>query len=744
MLRGFSFGFIDVIGCEHNCPCQCCVEAHSHAERGQNNQLETLKGVDLFASGLQRGKEYTPEDLDEMVYNFNRYQRPGLQKAYMEVPGVLGHEETQEFLERTDLPAAAWLSDVWRDGYKLKGNFKDVPPQVAKLIRDKAYKYVSAEIYDEPPEGVPGQGKMLRRVAFLGGEIPQVKSLNELPMPSPASSGYSRNQGFIAASETGNRLLGSDGANLEPGWTERSWSGTWFAFSENSGVSRMAGQERPEMGRDALQQHLASKGMNPEVLKDMPDSHLAECARMMEPQSAPTETEGNPGREQQQEGVASMGDEYSDSPTKFGTIGHLAGSVAGHLGGGAAGGAVGGPIGAAAGSAVGGAAGGHLGSKLPFSEEADDMSAPEKFGVLGGLAGGALGGAVGGPVGAVGGAYLGHKVQQGAMNAEGEEPEMPNEEEMPPEGGSPEGNAQGAPDEGEVSPEGMAPEEKAAYAEHYRKMAAKYSSYAAKFADDEQGESVREFGKPEVLPKEDDADADEEVDHDSVPPFRHAEGGIPGTGGAPVSAETAGGRQMGRGPKRTTVTHHYSERQVQGMINRAVTQAVNQLKRSWSTNISQLNKFAEDRLAAEKRAGIKARLDALQHAGIIVPAQRGSLQRMLMGLDSHTVYKFSDRAGNTWKGTVLDQRLAEMERWPVIQRFGEQVKQNPDTGRLEEDPTLKSHEVQKIRGTFQRFSERFPKGTKSDVLVEGFAAAKKHNPGLTPEEFLGFSLNGAH
>jgi hypothetical protein len=145
--------------------------------------------VDVFAAGTHRGKTYTEADLDDMVRNFDAHSSGDAPR--LRVPAVLGHEETQEFLDRSDTPAAAWCTRVWREGPKLKADFSDVPPKVMQLLKGRRYRTVSAEVYDEPPEGVgaKGGGKMLRRVAFLGGEIPQVKSLDDIPLPEAHAEG---------------------------------------------------------------------------------------------------------------------------------------------------------------------------------------------------------------------------------------------------------------------------------------------------------------------------------------------------------------------------------------------------------------------------------------------------------------------------------------------------------------------------------------------------------------------------
>jgi len=58
---------------------------------------------------------------------------------------------------------------------------KDVHPSIADKIRGKNYDKVSLEIYPTPPEGVPGNGIMARRLALLGGQLPQIKDLASLP-----------------------------------------------------------------------------------------------------------------------------------------------------------------------------------------------------------------------------------------------------------------------------------------------------------------------------------------------------------------------------------------------------------------------------------------------------------------------------------------------------------------------------------------------------------------------------------
>lgn len=230
------------------------LSARKHTEHFSEGG-SSLRGVEIFAAGTHRGKTYTTADLDSMVRNFRRAstgQRPGFR-----VPLVIGHEETQEFLERSDLPAAGWAARVWRDGDKLKADFEDVPPKVARLLKGKAYRTVSSEVYDEPPEGVPGDGKMLRRVALLGGDIPQVKSLDDIPEPEPHSERFARWRPVVFRFRE---------------VIERPGAGTFFCFSEVE-----------PMDRQKMLEALAQHGIDTSTITDaVPDEVLAEMLRVCE------------------------------------------------------------------------------------------------------------------------------------------------------------------------------------------------------------------------------------------------------------------------------------------------------------------------------------------------------------------------------------------------------------------------------------------------------------------------------
>jgi hypothetical protein len=141
-------------------------------------KLATVRGAEIFQAGVHRNITYTVDDLKDMVTNFSAG------RGAVDPPLVVGHDDDQSFLSDSGLPAAGWLIRVYRRGAKLFGDFGGVPRSIAKLINARAYRKVSAEVYDEPPEGAPPacKGKMLRRVALLGGDLPQIKTLSDLPL----------------------------------------------------------------------------------------------------------------------------------------------------------------------------------------------------------------------------------------------------------------------------------------------------------------------------------------------------------------------------------------------------------------------------------------------------------------------------------------------------------------------------------------------------------------------------------
>jgi len=136
-------------------------------------ELERITDVEIFEIGQDATKDWTEKDLDEIIKNFN--------SRVVDPPLVaLGHGEEQDLLKKAGLPAAGWVESLKRKGKKLIADIADVPRLVAEAIKKKAYKYISAEIYPAFMHEGKNLGKVLRRIALLGADIPRIKSLREV------------------------------------------------------------------------------------------------------------------------------------------------------------------------------------------------------------------------------------------------------------------------------------------------------------------------------------------------------------------------------------------------------------------------------------------------------------------------------------------------------------------------------------------------------------------------------------
>lgn len=133
------------------------------------------KNVQIFALGQTESKDYKEKDLEKIVENFKK-----LNETHRPPMVVLGHGEDQGFLQKSGLPAAGWVTNLWVKGKKLYADFKDVPKQVVKVIKKGAYKFPSVEIYRNFMYNNESFGPVLRRVALLGADIPRIKSLNDV------------------------------------------------------------------------------------------------------------------------------------------------------------------------------------------------------------------------------------------------------------------------------------------------------------------------------------------------------------------------------------------------------------------------------------------------------------------------------------------------------------------------------------------------------------------------------------
>jgi hypothetical protein len=136
--------------------------------------------------GRWNGRDYSGADLDAMVAAYN-----ALRGVY-DPPAKLGHNSEQQLLASDGLPAAGWVSNLYRRGERLVADFKDVPKKVAELIKAGAYKKRSAEIWFNAEFGERTYRTVLKAVSWLGADAPAVSGLSDVfemytdPMPQHA------------------------------------------------------------------------------------------------------------------------------------------------------------------------------------------------------------------------------------------------------------------------------------------------------------------------------------------------------------------------------------------------------------------------------------------------------------------------------------------------------------------------------------------------------------------------------
>jgi hypothetical protein len=140
----------------------------------EQKDMMSIKGVEIFSAGKWNGDEYSKADLSEMVLAFEENKtgsRPFLK---------LGHDPKQQLLQRDGLPSAGWVDKIYVSGDKLLADFVDIPRKVYALIKQKAYRKVSSEIFWNIKIGQKTYKRMLAAVALLGADTPGVQNLSDI------------------------------------------------------------------------------------------------------------------------------------------------------------------------------------------------------------------------------------------------------------------------------------------------------------------------------------------------------------------------------------------------------------------------------------------------------------------------------------------------------------------------------------------------------------------------------------
>lgn len=173
------------------------------------------RGVEIFAVGLFKDRRWTLSELIEIVKNTDRLKKAGILQAPLV---TLGHERDEEnrryveaLLERSDLPKTGDVTNLrvigdplmrtcghylakvgcpkCEQNARMLADFLNVAPAIADIINRRAFDRVSSEIYNPLVYDGKDYGICLRAVSLLGGELPAVKGLADIPMAVPMGQG---------------------------------------------------------------------------------------------------------------------------------------------------------------------------------------------------------------------------------------------------------------------------------------------------------------------------------------------------------------------------------------------------------------------------------------------------------------------------------------------------------------------------------------------------------------------------
>ena len=268
-----------------------------------------LPGVPVFQAGIRRGKQWTEADIDQMAANYS------LLADRLSPPIVIGHGDEVDL--GTAAPKLGEVVNPRKEFTKVDGenvptlvvDFKNIPAPVAELISNGIYDrlspelQVAPEVYDEAPEGCErAKGPILRRVALLGGELPQIKTLGDLTALMK-ERGTPSKQSFSERLAARPRLalrpvresLGKDGrvlvvfSEFQP--EEKPVAKKCKPFAELSDATKATLKKFAEspggdmsaagVSRDDLLAMLSDMGMDPAMADGASDAFLSEVVRVI-------------------------------------------------------------------------------------------------------------------------------------------------------------------------------------------------------------------------------------------------------------------------------------------------------------------------------------------------------------------------------------------------------------------------------------------------------------------------------
>ncbi len=141
----------------------------------EDPRVVNLEGVEIFRVGEFNHDRYSRADLEGMI------RAAG--EVGFEPPVKLGHmsdDDTDRLLKHEGMPSFGWVRNLRMRGDTLVADLCGIPRRVADLIRNGAYKRLSAEIFWNFASSGRSWPRVLKAVSLLGSEVPAVTDLRAL------------------------------------------------------------------------------------------------------------------------------------------------------------------------------------------------------------------------------------------------------------------------------------------------------------------------------------------------------------------------------------------------------------------------------------------------------------------------------------------------------------------------------------------------------------------------------------
>jgi len=151
-------------------------------------ETEDVLGVEIAKTGpvvdrLGRKYTFTEEDFDAAEASWKAIGDKVI-NAPVDISQPykvwLGHDPAQPILASDGMISAGWVTNVRREGKKLRADFMKVPGKIAKLIQAGAWRNVSVGLRTRFEYGGETYRNVLDHVALLGKKPPAIKGLDDL------------------------------------------------------------------------------------------------------------------------------------------------------------------------------------------------------------------------------------------------------------------------------------------------------------------------------------------------------------------------------------------------------------------------------------------------------------------------------------------------------------------------------------------------------------------------------------